>query len=226
MRRLLLPILFSLIIGIIIGVNISKQFSENPINSNKISPGLVRFFTEPILRVADVDLPTYGLTLVDAEPIWSLPEEPSEEFPKGSIHGIKPFNENELVDGMQFISQIDDPSAPANWQIKEIDIDGDGVSEQVMINEFLQTNKPHVIRIVKDGLVVFEFHDNMVNVEEVLGNESWGGDEFQPGFVLTTNMWQDKSGYRVRYVVEEDGTIRPLWQQRHAGLASLRRDEN
>ncbi len=223
MRRSLLLICVSLIIGYVVGSRANQKISESPISDNNVTPGLVRFFNEPVLDTAGIEVPDYGLTIADAEPLWSLPEEPSDKFPKGNIHGIRPFIENEGLDGNPQSSQIDDSNRLVNLRTKEIDIDEDGIAEQAMFNDlYLMSNEPHLIRIVKDGMVVFEFQDQMVNIEKVYGNKTWGGDEYQPGFVVTTNMWQDKSGYRVRYVVDKDGTIKPLWQQRHAGLGDGR----
>jgi hypothetical protein len=67
--------------------------------------------------------------------------------------------------------------------------------------------------------VVFENAGSFVGVEEIYGNNPPMGREIhKPGFILTSETWQDRNGFRVRYVVKDDGSIEPLWQQRHAGI--------
>lgn len=217
MRRSLLLICLSLIIGFLFGKIKYDVRESSP--TNTINPEIARFFSEPVKGTLSIELdPSYGSTIVDAEPIWSLPEKPDQDLPKGDLNGIKVFDENEGWDGDPLYSQFDNPKNSADWETSDIDIDGDGEAEQIMINSLAMTSQPHLIRIVKNNMVVFEYAGSVVDIEEIYGNEDWGKDMYPPGFILTTQIWQDKNGLRVRYVIDEDGIIRPLWQQRHAGI--------
>lgn len=220
MKKLLFSI--SLLgLGIIIGFSVaSSQKTKNEVTQNAgMEQSVIDFFSQPTIGRLAVNLnPEYGSTIIDAEPIWTLPEEPDEDFPTGHLDGIKPFDENEGFDNLPLFSQSEDPNAPPKWRETVFDIDGDYIPEKIMINNLTMTSQPHLIRIVKDDMVVFEFAGSVVSVEEVYGNQPWGKELYQPGFILTTQTWQQQNGHRVRYVISDDGGIVPLWQQRHAGI--------
>lgn len=201
MKKTLLLVLISLIIGFFIG----KSVNNTPVNdvepSLALHPEIVRFFSEPVLGTLDIEIdPSYFSTIIDAEPLWSLPEQPSDDLPTGNMSGIKPFDENEGAYDLTLIS---------DWKIKNIDINDDGVDEKVMTNSIGIGSAPQLVRIVKDDMVIFEHVESVVGIEEAY---------YKDGFILTTEVWQDKNGKRIRYIIEEDGTIVPLWQQRHAGI--------
>ena len=115
--------------------------------------------------------------------------------------GLKPFDKDEGSRGFNLL---------AEWEIKNIDINDDGIDEQAMTNSIGLSGFPQLVRIVKDGMIIFEFEGAQVGIENVYTEK--------PGFILTAQVWQEKSGKRVRYIMEEYGTIVPLWQQRHAGI--------
>lgn len=219
MRRSLLLICVSLIVGFLFGSSKNGLPQTKTEPDGNLHPEIVRFFSEPVQGTLSVELdPAYGSTVVDAEPIWSLPEKPDDELPTGNLNGFKVFDENEGWNGDPLYPQFDNPKNSPDWETKDIDIDGDGKTEQIMINSLAMTSQPHLIRIAKNDMVVFEYAGSVVDVEETYGNEDWGKEMYLPGFILTTQVWQDRNGLRVRYVIDEDGTIRPLWQQRHAGI--------
>jgi len=219
MRRSLLLICVSLIVGFLFGSSKNDLLQIKTEPDSSLPPEIVRFFSEAVQGTLSVELdPAYGSTVVDAEPIWSLPEKPDDELPRGNLNGFKVFDENEGWGDDPLYSQMFEANNSPDWTINEIDIDGDGKAEQVMINSLGMTSQPHLIRIVKNDMVVFEYAGSVVDIEETYGNADWGKEMYLPGFILTTQVWQDKNGLRVRYVIDEDGTIRPLWQQRHAGI--------
>lgn len=201
MKKTLLIVLTSLIIGFFIGKNI-KNSSPNPVLPLTVDPKIVSFFSLQVTKTLEIELdPSYSSTLFDAEPLWSLPEQPTADLPTGNMSGLKPFDENEGSNGFDLLVE---------WQIKNIDINGDDIDEQAMTNGIGLSGFPHIVRIVKDNMVVFEFEGTRVEIEDVTGEK--------PGFILTTQIWQQESGKRVRYIIEDDGTIVPLWQQRYAAI--------
>jgi len=129
-----------------------------------------------------------------------LPEQSTDNFPTDNMSEIKPFDENKGADGLTLVS---------DWKIKDIDINDDGVDEKVMTNSIGIGSAPQLVRIVKDDMVIFEDVGSVVGIEKAY---------YKDGFILTTEVWQDKNGKRIRYIIEGDGTIVPLWQQRHAGI--------
>lgn len=203
MKKTLSIILISITIGFFVGKSVNNTPANDVEPSYTLHPEIVRFFSEPVKGTLAIDMGkdvSYMLTLIDSEPLWSLPEEPTDDLSTGNMSGIKPFDENEGADGLTPIS---------DWKIKDIDINDDGVNEKVMTNSIGIGSVPQLVRIVKDDMVIFEHVGSVVGIEEAY---------YKDGFILTTEVWQDKNGKRIRYIIEEDGTIVPLWQQRHAGI--------
>jgi hypothetical protein len=187
-----------------------------------VQGSIAKFFSQPMEGRLKVELdPKYNFTIsMDAVPIYTLPEPPDTDLPTGHIDGLKPFDEYEGYNGIALYSQqyATHPRDPG-WQVQEFNIDHDRAPEQIMINSLTMTSQPHLVRIVKNGMVVFEYAGSVVGVEEIYGNNPPMGREIhKPGFILTSETWQDRNGFRVRYVVKDDGSIEPLWQQRHAGI--------
>lgn len=202
MKKTLIIVLISLIIGFFIGKSVNNSSSKPAVPSLTVDPEIVRFFSLQVTRTLEIELdPSYSSTLFDAEPLWSLPEQPTADLPTGNMSGLKPFDENEGSSGFDPLIE---------WQINNIDINGDDIDEKAMINGIGLSGFPHIVRIVKDNMVVFEFEGTRVGIENVSGEK--------PGFILTSEIWQEESGKRVRYIIEEDGKIVPLWQQRYAAI--------
>lgn len=202
MKNTILIGLISLIIGFFVGKNVNNT----PVNDIELSyslhPEIQRFFSEPTIGTLDIELdPIYGSTVIDAEPLYSLPEKPDSDLPTGNIQGIKPFDRT--------LNQSD-LFTIRDYMEKSMDIDGDDEMEKVAYFSTGVGSVPQMLQIVKNDQVVFEMEGSSLEAVETYGNK--------PGFILTTQIWQDKNGFRVRYVVDEDGTIKPLWQQRHAGI--------
>lgn len=203
MIKTILLTVFALVVGILLGSNITQNRGINQAITvdSKVHPEIERFFSEPILGTLDIKLDSnYESTLIDAKPIFSLPETPEENLPTGHIDGLKPFDLNEGADGLTLLR---------DWDVVEFDIDGDDIAEEIMTNSIGTSDAPQLVRIVKNNSVIFEFVGPMVGVEEVYSKS---------GFILTTQDWRSKNGIQVRYVVDDVGTIKPLWQQRHAGV--------
>jgi len=202
MKKTLLIILISFIIGFFIGKSVNNTPSKPIVPDLTLHPEIVRFFSLQVTRTLEIELdPSYSSTLFDAEPLWSLPEQPTADLPTGNMSGLKPFDKDEGSDGLDPLTE---------WQIKNIDINRDSIDEQAMTNGIGLSGFPHIVRIVKDNMVVFEFEGTRVGIEDVSSKK--------PGFILTTQIWQEGSGKRVRYIIEEDGAIVPLWQQRYAAI--------
>jgi len=228
MKKMIAFIFLSLILGGVVGYYFGKTNSvgrdnivrKEPIpQQTTVEQSIADFYSHPIIGRIAVKLdPKYGNTIIDAEPIWSLPEPPDKEFPSGNMNSIRPFDVNEGLGGLPLYSQMDDPTQPPNWKVSEIDIDNDGKPEKIMINSITMTSQPHLVRIVKNNKIIFEFSGSVLGIENVHGNHPRERGFYKPGFILTTQVWQDQNGQRVRYVVNEDGSIEPLWQQRHAGI--------
>lgn len=225
-----------LFIGGLIGYSTASYQQETAVSNLKkqqettsdqktasVPESIANFFSEPTEGRLSVELdPNYNFTIsMDAVPIYTLPEPPSPDLPTGHIDGLKPFDEYEGYEGIALYSQefFALPRDPG-WQVQEFNIDHDRSPEQIMINSLTMTSQPHLVRIVKNDMVVFEYAGSVVGVEEIYGNKNTppGHDIHKPGFILTSETWQDRNGFRVRYVVKDDGSIEPLWQQRHAGI--------
>lgn len=224
MQKYLVISLFTLLLGFssgyYLGTEKKQEIQVTSEEKAEIYPSIENFFKYPILGRIQVKIDeSYGNTIVmDAEPMMTLPETPDSRFPKGSIKGIKQFDKNEGFDGEPLYSQMFEPNNEPDWKESVLDIDGDGVQEKIMFNSLGMTSQPHIVRILKNNDVIFEFSGSVVGINEVYGNEPSGNRIYPPGFILTTQIWQDRNGYRVRYIIQEDGTIEPLWQQRHAGI--------
>jgi hypothetical protein len=187
----------------IFGNKTSSSLEEMTLAPTSLNPEIERFFSESTMGMLDIELdPSYGSTIIDAMPLYSLPEKPDSDFPTGDIQSIKSFdrtlNQSDLFTIRDHMEQ-------------RIDIDGDGEKEKIVYFSTGVGSVPQMLQIVKNDRVVFEMEGSSLAVVEVYGNEG--------GFILTTQIWQDKNGERVRYVVDEDGIIKPLWQQRHAGIS-------
>lgn len=181
-----------------------------------IDDAIAEFLREPVKGRIDVALDyKYSSSLADTKPLWTPPEAPASDLPTGDMNGLKPFDEYEGYGDRPLFSQMfDEPKAPG-WIVKEIDIDGDGKPEKAMINSLSMTSQPHLLRIVKDNKVVFEYSGSVVDIEEVYDRPS---EIYPPGFLLTSQVWQLQNGFVARYITEKNGKIVPLWQQRHAGF--------
>lgn len=216
MRRSLLLICVSLIIGFLFGStrNNIPQTKTEPDGSPRpesLHPEIIRFFSEPVRGRLDIEPdPAYGSTVVDAMPLYSLLEKPDSDFPTGDIHSKKPLSRT--LDQDNFFTIRD-------YMEQQIDIDGDDKKEKIVyFSTGAGSSIPQMLQIVKNGLVVFEIEGSSLAVEEAYGGKDLGQDMYGPGFILTTQASQDRNGFRVRYLIDKDGIIRPLWQQRHAGL--------
>lgn len=193
---------------------IATRTNTELIEKNKahLEEAVADFFSEEVtgrLSLSDDYFDLYKNTLSDMNPIWTLPEEPNSDLPIGDLKGFKTFDPNEGWGEYRLYSQMFDPSQPPKWKESSMDIDSDGVAEKIMINNMIMTGQPHLIRIVKNERVVFEFTGESVAIKEVSGRS---------GFLISRQRWQDQNGVIIRYVIDEDGLIKPLWQQRHIGI--------
>lgn len=200
--------------------NSSIEQSDIGIPAKTLEPEVMEFFSgaqncnvqisEKGFQQSDTpSLVGRGMLLHDAI-LYSLPEPPDPELPKGNLNDrSRRFDEREGWGGDPLYDLMFDPNADVRWKEKLIDIDGDGEMERALTTHMIMTSGPHLLRIVKDGYVIFEYARANISVE--------AGEV--GGFVLKyLDNWQYLDGAIVRYIVDEDGIIRPLWQQRSCGL--------
>lgn len=200
---------FGLLLGLLLPTNKRITYVSNtePQSPTEALEGYTIKDFNCRLAISDKNGRPFTDTLDEAV-IYSIPEAPNVYLPTGNINDKnRLFDRSKGTDERPLFEYSD---YPGGWDEKEIDIDGDGKAEKVMRAFLSMTRAPHLLRIVKDGYIVFEFVDQMVDAEIVNG---------KPGFLLTyDNDWLYGDGMAVRYVVEDSGLIKPVWQQRHCGL--------
>lgn len=151
-----------------------------------------RFISRPTKEPLQIELNENFVA--DLKPLYSLPEKPEEMFEVGNLAGLKPFEETFYDFGF-----------PMTGYGIDYDIDGDGIVERIYFFGTGTGDVPQLMQIEKNGQVIFEQWGSSLGYEEV---------KVGYGFLLTTFDKYEYRGMRVRYVVETDGAIKPLWQQR------------
>lgn len=213
--KLILPILIALFVGFLVGnsgitgngaSNVSDSDGDYLATTDATQPAIesktdidskiVGFFSGRDEDLQDIELNSaYKSTAEDLKPFYTLPEKPDERFTTGNLAGLRTFQiETELEQNFLHI-----------YMEEGYDIDGDNKEERIYFLSTGASDIPQYMLIVKNGQVIFDYSGATLGFEKVSG---------EPGFILTTFDRPPFGGTRVRYVVEEDGLIKPIWQQR------------
>lgn len=212
MSRIYLVTVLFLVLGGFIGYSLGLRVNLNASKSTPTTEAnrpINQFLSEPMVGRLKVDVPEeYRDTLVDAQSIYALPEQPSANDPTGNIKGLKPFDMNEAFGELSL--SVPESIESRVFSEVEIDIDNDQRPEKAIFYTVTGAGALHFLRMVKDDKVIFEYMGSALNVNQVHG--------LTPGFVISTETPQDRNGYRIRYIINEDGIIVPLWQQRYIGI--------
>lgn len=205
-------IILSVFFGYLIGIR-KVSLMGRSVELTTLEPPVMEFFSgkqDCRLLLQDTNDLSIKDTLFGAK-LYSLPEPPDTDLPHGNLDSQKMFDENEGYEDDPLYSQMFESNSPPNWFEVSIDIDGDLEPERALTNNLAMTQGPHLLRIVKDERVVFEYVGAGVSIEPAFNGK--------PGFFLRfDNDWQSENGILVRYVVSENGSIEPVWQQRHCGF--------
>lgn len=90
---------------------------------------------------------------------------------------IAPAIESQIVD---FVPYEFDPSVPTEnaefyylvaddpWEIREFDVTGDGANEQIFTTMIAMNHSPHVLKVVKDNMVIFESEGSNIRANELI----------------------------------------------------------
>lgn len=90
------------------------------------------------------------------------------------------------------------------WTSISFDVDGDGELEEILTAKIAMNHTPHILRIVKEGYVVFKHEGAGVYAEEIEDNN---------GFILGETIdWNNSQTRRTNYEYKNGGFI-PTWYQ-------------
>ncbi|OGM14114.1 hypothetical protein A3D84_03345 [Candidatus Woesebacteria bacterium RIFCSPHIGHO2_02_FULL_42_20] len=113
----------------------------------------------------------------------------------------QPFEQNKAPEGREFY-MLSNQSSP--WSSESFDVDGDGKPEDIMTANLAMNHTPHLLKIVKEGQVIFEAEGANIYAEAV---------EDGNGFVLgITTDWNTNQTKRTRYEYK-NGEFIPVWYQ-------------
>ena len=90
------------------------------------------------------------------------------------------------------------------WSEADFDVDADGLPEKILTAKVAMNHTPHVVKIVKDGFVIFQYEGAGVNAQQVEGNN---------GFILMETLDWDKDIRKRTRLNFENGKFIPVWYE-------------
>lgn len=111
------------------------------------------------------------------------------------------FDPNEPPEGEQFYSVLGEAGS---WSSTTFDVDEDSSPEKILTADIAMNHTPHILRIIKDGYVIFKAKGANIGAEEVADHN---------GFILKETMdWINDIRKQTRYI-HENGRFIPVWYQ-------------
>lgn len=111
------------------------------------------------------------------------------------------FNPDQPPEGQKFYKYSEDDSI---WTETNFDVDQDGIAERVLTTKTAMNHTPHVLRIVKNGNVIFKFDGAGLDAVPV---------EDSDGFILSQTIdWNKEIKRQTRYDYDS-GKFIPVWYQ-------------
>ena len=198
------------ILLLLIGVTVGVLLLSPIINSRKIEV----FKTSPIEK-------TFQATEDDVICPYVANGKFKEEYFSGLFNEVIVTYPPVLIDPIPDVKPLNekfDPSKPPGeekfyllesdkgnpWKERKFDVDGDKTEERVLDANLAMNHTPHVIKIVKNGNVIFEASGANVWIDEVYDHN---------GFFLKVTLDWNKGTYKKTRYIFQDGKFIPVWYQ-------------